>query len=251
MARPTASSPRAALSSVAGALRCANRGLVFQVPGASRISVTVLVFCPVPDWVGSWSLPQTRKSRFRFCGTPKFAASRICSDIWYPSDRNSAFISSYRAHGRMWITFSMIIQPGLKARAKRIACKAVALLSSDRGPAPFAHVWFVHSGEASIRSMLPISARNFAGLISSSLSVFTIAPGKFAEKVRVAISDISTPQTISAPADLAPKLLPPPPQNKSKTRIAEILSSRFGALLPGSRTSDQAQFMKNKICTTS
>jgi hypothetical protein len=51
--------------------------------------------------------------------------------------------------------------------------------ASSRGRPPLAQVWFVHSGEARIRSMSPISPRIEARDLSSSVAWMTLVLGKF------------------------------------------------------------------------
>ena len=80
---------------------------------------------------------------------------------------------------------------------------AVARLASSRVAPPLAQVWLVHSGEASRRSISPISASRESRETFSRRSAMTRAPGKLAAKVLAAMAHISTPATISAPASRA------------------------------------------------
>lgn len=100
---------------------------------------------------------------------------------------------------------------------------AVFLLSSERGIFPLAQVWCVHSGELSNRSMGPVSLSVFLGSTWRRSSLKTVAWGKLALKASVAIFQRSTPPAMLAPANLAPRLLPPPPQNMSNALTVLIL----------------------------
>lgn len=117
----------------------------------------------------------------------------------------------------------------------------MARLVSSRGARPLAHVWLLHSGDASKRSMGPIDLFSRARSTSSTLLVTTCASGKLTAYVAVAMGSTSMPPTMVAPAARAPALLPPAPQKRSRVRTTSgkwargFVGGRVGACRAGGR----------------
>ncbi len=141
----------------------------------------------------------------------------------------------------MCTTFSTMIHRGWSASAKRVTSNAVRRLVSERGALPFAHVWLVHSGEAMMRSTLPILRFSFSIATASHRSSRCRTSGKLSSYVFAARVQLSTAATSVAPAAAAPALLPPAPEKRS---IARITRNGFG--VPSSFVSSDC--VSNPFC---